>query len=634
MPTFTAQLPLFRAYDIRGARQYFTIEFIAALGEAFAQLYKIQAHHVKASNVKKRYLAHQTKKHKPQTHTVVIGYDVRCDSDTIAHVLSSSLTAHGLTVIQLGLITTPMMAFWAQQYDGHGIMVTASHSEKNTLGIKWLVDGESPSEVDIQALYKSLIKPKPTDISSFHDDTSFHHHNNNQNDDTQPATLKAEKRYQAGGSLMSLPDNVVTSTYINAVAQVFARIEQRGSHVSFNIDKPTTKLDLKIVIDCLHGATSRIAQPLFERFCKKVIVLNDVPDGSFPTCNPDPTEPNRLAELQQTVIINDADMGLAFDGDGDRLMIVDDRGKVVTPDHLLYLLAQVAITECPLPNRGAQSPHVLFDVKCSHHLPRLLENINATPVMSKTGSSLLRRQLHSYNSQAIFAGELSGHFIFNDGYFIAYDDAMYAGLRLLHWLAATIIQPDVTALIAMDSNIDIEQSNQTGPINNDAWGTRRRASLPYRLTDVTQDLPKIVSTADKYLPLPDSASSSCSIVDHLVIFCHYLQHLVEGSNAQSSTQTIAALPPCQCFDSMQQMTAAQAKRLWPKGTLLSSIDGVRLDFTRGFGVIRQSNNSHSITVRFAGNDLVDMKEVQARFVALCSPFDTKIAEQIANIYAE
>lgn len=639
MPTFTAQLPLFRAYDIRGARQYFTTEFVAALGEAFAQLYKAKAPHLesrhlkysylKGSNVKKKYLSQQTDQHKPQTNTVVIGYDVRCDSDTIAQMLARRLRQHGLTVIQLGLITTPMMAFWAQQYDGHGIMVTASHSEKNTLGIKWLVDGESPSEVDIQAVYKSLINttPNPTDISSFH-------HNSNQSDDIQTAILKAEKRYQVGGSLIGLPDNVVTSTYINAVAQVFARIEQRGSHVSFNIDKPTTKLDLKIVIDCLHGATSRIAQSLFERFCKKVIVLNDIPDGSFPTGNPDPTEPNRLAELQQTVIINDADMGLAFDGDGDRLMIVDNRGKVVTPDHLLYLLAQVAITECPLPNRGAQSPQVLFDVKCSHHLPRLLENIDATPVMSKTGSSLLRRQLHSYNSQAIFAGELSGHFIFNDGYFIAYDDAMYAGLRLLHWLAATIIQPDVTALIGMDSNIDIEKSSHIGPINSDAWGTRRRASLPYRLTDITQYLPKIVSTADKYLPLPDSTSSSCSIVDHLVIFCHYLQHLVEGSSAQSSTQITAALPPCQCFDSMQQMTVAQAKRLWPKGTLLSSIDGVRLDFTRGFGVLRQSNTSHSLTVRFAGDNLVDMKEVQARFVALCSPFDTQIAEQIANIYAE
>lgn len=636
MLTFAAQLPLFRAYDIRGARQYFTPEFVTALGEAFALLYKAQAHHLESSNLKSSYVKendcahkhHQIYKNKTQTNTVVIGYDVRCDSDTIAQMLANRLRQHGLTVIQLDLITTPMMAFWAQQYDGHGIMVTASHSEKHILGVKWLVDGESPSEVDIQAVYKSLTHIKPTAIFS------FDYNNSNQSGNTQTALLKVEKRCEPAGSLINLPDDIVASTYINAVAQVFARIEQRESQVGVNTSKPTTKLDLKIVIDCLHGATSRIAQPLFERFCKKVIVLNDIPDGSFPTGNPDPTEPNRLAELQQTVIINDADMGLAFDGDGDRLMIVDNSGKVVTPDHLLYLLAQVAITERPLPNGGTQSPQVLFDVKCSHHLPRLIEKLDATPVMSKTGSSLLRRQLHSYDSQAIFAGELSGHFIFNDGYFIIYDDAMYAGLRLLHWLASTVIKPEVTALLGIDINIHTEKSICTNPINNDVWGTRRRALLPYRLTDITQHLPKLVSTADKYLPLHDNASSSCSIVDHLIVFCHYLQHLVESSSAELPSKSAATLPSCRCFDSMQQMTTTQAKRLLPKGTLLTSIDGVRLDFKRGFGVLRQSNTSHSLTVRFAGDNLIDMREVQARFVALCSSFDIQIAEQIAAICPE
>lgn len=94
------------------------------------------------------------------------------------------------------------------------------------------------------------------------------------------------------------------------------------------------------------------------------------------------------------------------------------------------------------------------------------------------------------------------------------------------------------------------------------------------------------------------------------------------------------LPSCRCFDNVQQITSTQAKQLLPKGTLLSFIDGVRLDFAHGFGVLRQSNTSHSLTVRFAGDNLVDMKDVQARFVTLCQAFDTQIAEQIAAISAE
>ena len=670
MSTFAAQLPLFRAYDIRGARQYFTIEFVAALGEVFAQLYKAQAchsgssylennhlendhlknNHLKNGNTKKIHAEanhstrknHQTHKNKPQTNTVVIGYDVRCDSDTMAQMLANSLSQHGLTVIQLGLITTPMMAFWAQQYDGHGIMVTASHSEKNILGIKWLIDNSSPSDADIQAIHQSLTSINLSNTSN------LQHSKNNSKNNNSPAKISGDcSANMLDSSLVTLPTDTVASTYINTIAQVFTRIEKQTNQSTSHNRSTATKFDLKIVLDCLNGATSKIAQPLFERFCKQVIVLNDIPDGDFPTGNPDPTEPNRLAELQQTVIINEADIGLAFDGDGDRLMIVDNSGKVVTPDHLLYLLARVAIIERPTLNEKPDAPQVLFDVKCSHHLPRLLKKLDAIPVMSKTGSSLLRQQLQSYNSQAIFAGELSGHFIFNDDYFIVYDDAMYAGLRLLHWLASTVVKSDITALLGINTNS--KTSTRKLPPNYDVWGAPRRATLPYQLTDITQYLPKLVSTADNYLPLPDSTSTTCSIVGHLAALCHYLQHLVEGDSVKSSTmqteslqahnvsvneKQLAKLPSCSCFDNVQDITAKQAEQLLPKGTLLSFIDGVRLDFANGFGVLRQSNTSHSLTVRFAGDNLVDMKDVQARFVALCQAFDTQVAERIAAISAE
>jgi len=599
MPFFAAQQSLFRAYDIRGDEQYFTPNFVQALGEAFVRLY--QRYHTK-----------------PEATTVIIGYDVRCGSDSIAQTLATILQQQGLQVINLGLITTPMMAFWTEQYDGHGIMVTASHSAKGILGIKWLVGNASPSAKDIQALYQDSI---PSDSIQKGNDNSDDNSNRNavsniQNMDTQsnPVPLL---------SVIGLPTDTVAVPYIEAIAEVFTTIYPQ-QNLSATNRWTVKKLDLTIVIDCMHGATSRIAFPLFSQFCQRVIIINDTPDGSFPMGNPDPTEPNRLAELQQTVIINEADMGLAFDGDGDRLMIVDNSGKVVVPDHLLYLLAQVAITERPktqdTDTDTILAPQVLFDIKCSHHLPTLLSNLGATPIISKTGSSLMRQQLQTCESRIIFAGELSGHFIFNDGYFTAYDDAMYAGLRLLHWLAYT------------------PTPNDTLPPAADLWGERIDTSLPHRLTDITRQLPTLVSTADHYLPLPDTPPTDCSVVQQLATFCHYLQRLIEVPTPSDTSDNKPTKPHnpslCTCSASRQHMTLGQAKQLLPVGTRLTCIDGVRLDFAHGFGVLRQSNTSHNLTVRFAGDSAADLKDVQMRFVTLCRLFDNNLAEQIVAIYPE
>lgn len=614
MPFFAAQQSLFRAYDIRGDEQYFTPNFVQALGRAFVRLYQNYhtAHIVKPISNNK-----PTPHTKPKETTVIVGYDVRCGSDSIAQTLATILQQRGLQVINLGLITTPMMAFWTEQYDGHGIMVTASHSAKGILGIKWLVGNVSPSAEDIQGLYQDSIPSDsiqfgPIQNSNVNDHSNHKATNTVQNVDTQSSTVL---------SVIGLPTDTVATPYIQSIAEVFTTIYPH-QNLSTTNGRNVKKLDLTVVIDCMHGATSRIALPLFSRFCQRVIIINDTPDGSFPMGNPDPTEPNRLAELQQTVIINAADIGLAFDGDGDRLMIVDNSGKVVMPDHLLYLLAQVAITERPKTWDAdtTSTPQVLFDIKCSHHLPTLLGNLGVTPIISKTGSSLMRQQLQSYESRVIFAGELSGHFIFNDGYFTAYDDAMYAGLRLLHWLIYTAALSD------------------TLPPAVDLWGERIDTSCPYRLTDITRQLPTLVSTADHYLPLPNTAPTECSVVQQLAEFCRYLQHLVKvstASNASDKTLATSCSPSlCTCSASRQHMTLAQAKQLLPLGTLLTCIDGVRLDFARGFGILRQSNTSHSLTVRFAGDSIADLKDVQMRFVALCRLFDTHLAEQIATLYPE
>lgn len=625
MTHFSAQQSLFRAYDVRGARQLFTSEFVHALGEAFAQLYQWQS----------------------CGNTIVIGYDVRCNSDTIAHTLANILSGQALTVINLGLITTPMMAFWAEQYDGHGIMVTASHSEKNTLGVKWLVANASPSSKDIQNLYQKLLAIDEAKASyvqnslSINTNSSSFNNSYSLNSSSQSTTIPTNR-------INHLPAKTVTGAYIEAIAAVFFRIYQHSD--TRNSDTQMTdgiyslsKLNITIVIDCMHGATSNIAQLLFQRFCRQVIMLNDTPDGNFPLGNPDPTEPNRLAELQQTVMIYEADMGLAFDGDGDRLMIVDNRGKVVAPDHLLYLLAQVAMTERPL-STDVDAPQVLFDVKCSHHLTTLLTSLGATPVMTRTGSSLLRQQLQARGAHAIFAGELSGHFIFNDGYFMVFDDAMYGGLRLLHWLTHSASVGIINQSI-MNKHTDLgsNTSDYSKPVSItvDVWGEPKPATAPYQLTDITQNLPMLVSTADHYLPLSSKVDSHCTIIEHLVAFCHYLQHLVHNNTrckrlvAEVAPNTVAANSSSPChYGHTLQYTTAQAQQLLPAGTRLSCIDGLRLDFDNGFGVLRKSNTSHSLTVRFAGDSVADLKDIQAHFVALCRPFYDTLAEQIADICPE
>ncbi|MBP3946836.1 phosphomannomutase [Psychrobacter sp. K31L] len=629
MPFFATQQSLFRAYDIRGDEQYFTPDFIQALGAAFVRLYKnhnakqrskpisnspISSSPISSSPISSSPIANSNVKphHKPKETTVIIGYDVRCGSDSMAQSLASILQKQGLQVINLGLITTPMMAFWTEQYAGHGIMVTASHSAKGILGLKWLVGNTSPSAKDIQMLYQDLI--------AF--DTNQHHNQIDSNSDSLklPSTSQSnDKQATSVLSVIGLPTDTVATPYIDAIAEVFVSIYPK-QNLSASNKRTFKKLDLTIVIDCMHGATSRIALPLFTTFCQRVIIINDTPDGNFPMGNPDPTEPNRLAELQQNVIVNTADIGLAFDGDGDRLMIVDNSGKIVMPDHLLYLLASVAMSERPETwQTHTSSPQVLFDIKCSHHLPILLSDLGATPILSKTGSSLMRQQLQADDSQILFAGELSGHFIFNDGYFTAHDDAMYAGLRLLHWLAYTATHRD-------------KSSAAVG-----LWGEPIEQSRPIRLTDITHQLPMLVSTADHYLPLPSRAPLQCPIVQQLAEFCCYLQCLVAAPSDDLDSTLTAAYVSSQCTcvsSSVKQTTLAQAKQLLPSGTQLTCIDGVRLDFAHGFGVLRQSNTSHHLTVRFAGDSLTDLKDIQARFVALCRPFDKHLAEQIAALLSE
>lgn len=525
MHPFLPQQTLFRAYDIRGNYRYFTDDFVVGLADAFS------SHFSQFSINDKTQIA--------------LGHDMRQGSLDIAQILASIFTKANIEVIWLGLVTTPIMVYWAEQYQGHGIMVTASHSVKNYTGIKWLTAGESPSSADITSLFNNLHNTKTC----------------------VPSTLNLNQLWIDCQSQIINRQDVAIKEYTQALHQAMKPLQ------ALNSNKPINTL----VIDCLNGATSDVVSHIFSQYAQQVIVLNDNADGSFPFGNPDPCENGRLQQLQSQVLKHGADLGLAFDGDGDRIMVVDNQGKIIDADNLLYLLANTAIEEKKLlktannmQNTIASDPvsniSVIFDVKCSHHLPAMLKKSGANPIMSKTGSSHMRQQMQQSNSNTIFAGELSGHFIFNDGLFISHDDGIYAGVRLLNWLA----------------------------------------KQPNSLHHIINQLPTIVSTTDVYIPVQKEQKSLLARL--ITIIKNWLNNL--GTAITNKTTPAIKLP---------------------KDAKVCVIDGIRLDFKNGFGVIRPSNTSQSFTIRFAGNTMADVKKIQQQLVALCRQIDDKLANQVAKI---
>lgn len=555
MHPFLPQQKLFKAYDIRGDVRYFTDDFLLSLGQSFAQLFLATV----------------------SPPSVVVGYDVRHQSESIAKTMAYQLIQNGIKVIWLGQVTTPMMAFMANEHTGNGLIVTASHSERHINGIKWLVNHESPSSQDIANLFDSLAAT-PVYLPS--------------------ATLL--------NAIASYPFTITPSlqAYQAAIFSALAHINQT---------RPVFQNNNKLVIDCLNGATSRFAKTIFTSLGYDCLVLNDTPDGNFPKGNPDPTEAGRLTELCQSVVHHQADIGLAFDGDGDRLMVVDSTGELVAPDHLLYLLANVAIAEKPVDADSAAPllPAVIFDVKCSHHLPILIQNHGGLPLMEKTGSSLMRKSLQNKTQNAIFAGELSGHFLFNDGYFVLHDDAIYAAIRLLNWLHYQ----------------------------------------PQSLTEIIADLPSSISTADMYLPI-DTPEMGQTFVSALIArakntFMPAANSLDEFANpilAESTYQTpfTEFLPKQKAISkkakakklpffakSFSSKTSFTNQSMSPQ--TITTIDGLRVDFPHGFGILRKSNTGNFLTVRFAGNSLADLQKIQQIFVELCQSIDDKLAKQVAMI---
>lgn len=309
-------------------------------------------------------------------HIAVIGRDGRLSGPTLSAALAEGLQAAGVDVIDLGIVATPMVYFGTHVLEAKsGIMVTGSHNPPDYNGFKMVLAGEAIHGETITALYQAIVGGKLTEAGQ--DKGSYRTH------DIRQAYL----------------DRITTDV---------------------KLARP-----MKIVIDCGNGVAGAFAGDMYRAMGCEVTELFCEVDGNFPNHHPDPAHPENLQDLIRALQGSDAEIGLAFDGDGDRLGVVTKDGQIIYPDRQLMLFAADVLTRHP----GEQ---ILYDVKCTRHLAPWITQHGGKPLMWKTGHSLVKAKLRE--TGAPLGGEMSGHVFFKDRWY-GFDDGLYAGARLLELMS-------------------------------------------------------------------------------------------------------------------------------------------------------------------------------------------------------
>ncbi len=402
--------------------------------------------------------------------TVAVGRDGRVSGPALSAALIRGLVAAGVDVIDIGLATTPMLYFAAATLCNSGIQVTGSHNPRDYNGFKMVLAGRAIYGDDIQALRK---------------------------------TMEAETHQRADGGRVRL---------INVSAAYKDRIVS-----DVKLSRP-----MKLVVDCGNGVAGASAPAIFRALGCEVIELFSEVDGNFPNHHPDPSKPENLQDVIRTLRETDAELGLAFDGDGDRLGIVTKDGQTIYPDRQMILFAQDVLSRVP-------GGDIVFDVKCSQRLAPAIEAAGGKAHIYKTGHSLIKARMKELNSP--LGGEMSGHIFFKERWF-GFDDGTYAGARLLEILSRS---PDASAVL--------------------------------------NALPTSFSTPE--LNVACAEGEPHAAVDKLVALAK--------------------------FD-------APAK--------LSTIDGVRVDWPDGFGLIRASNTTPVLVLRFEGHTPEALHRIETTMLAL------------------
>lgn len=395
----------------------------------------------------------------------IIGRDGRLSSPDIFEWLSSGVLSSGCDVIDIGVVTSPMFYHSTHTLDtSSGVVITGSHNPKEYNGFKMVFNKNSTTSEEILGLKKRIL----------------------------------EDNYHIGKGVLKRED--VKETYINKILE----------HINLN-EK------LKISIDCGNGSAGIVAKEIYERLGCDVDELYGDLDGSFPNHHPDPSKLDNMEDLMKSVKENDSSVGLAFDGDADRLGVISADGEMIYPDRQMILFARQVISNNPLAK-------IVFDVKCSKLLPDEILKLKGKPLICKTGHTFIKQKIRETN--ALLGGEMSGHIFFNDRW-PGFDDGIYAGARILEIIAES-----------KDNN-------------------------------VFSTIPNIVSTPE--INIPASDEKKFNIVEEFI------------KNSVFVDANIV------------------------------DIDGIRVEFSKGWGLLRASNTSPFLVLRFEAETDIDLKEIKNIF---------------------
>ena len=410
---------------------------------------------------------------------ICIGRDGRNSGKSLLEAMIGGLSESGIEVINIDLATSPLLYYAAKKNKyKSGIMITGSHNPKNHNGIKLVIDDKPVSGNEILNLLN-----------------------------------KDQKSSESVGSIKSLN---VKDSYIEEVSQ------------SLKINKK-----LKIVIDCGNGAAGFIAPDLYKNLGCELIELYSEVDGNFPNHHPDPGKVENLKDLIQAVKTHGADLGLAFDGDGDRVGMVTNNGEIVFPDRILMMLSKDVL--------HSQKGSIIFDVKCSNALSQIIKENGGSPIMSPTGHFHIKNGIKKHNP--LLAGEMSGHIFFNDKWY-GFDDGHYSGARIIEMLSKN------------------EKS----------------------IAEICNELPMLFSTPELNINVTDD--SKFKIIKDFADNCR-----LEGEK--------------------------------------NTIDGLRLDFEDGWGLIRASNTTPKLVLRFEGRSEEILNRIQNDFLneltRICPDIDINLS---------
>lgn len=373
---------IFREYDIRGiVGTQLTDETVARVGSAIGTFF--------AENGARR---------------IAIGYDARESSPRFCDLLTNAFTACGLNVVLIGMVPTPVLyhTVYTKPVDG-GVMITGSHNPPDHNGFKICLGKATLFGSQIQEIKEIAVQAETRAVASL--------------------PPQAETR-----AVASVPPQTAETRAVASVPGSIDTIEVLKDYTSdivSNISLGPRRL--KAVIDGGNGMGGLTAVPVYERLGIEMVKLFIEPDSSFPNHHPDPTVAENLQDTIDAVLENGADIGIAFDGDGDRIGIVDEKGRIIWGDELMILLSRSVLSEKP-------GSTIIAEVKCSQNLFDDIEKNGGTPIMWKAGHSIIKAKMKE--TGAALAGEMSGHIFFADRFY-GFDDATYAGARLLEILSRT-----------------------------------------------------------------------------------------------------------------------------------------------------------------------------------------------------